>query len=706
MNEKPCINEKPIGEVYEVLQKIGDGHFAEVNLCVCRKSKKEFAAKFILKQRFNSSTVGKEIKGSLPADIGREAFILANLKHENIVKLHEVFHCNDAVVLILDLVTGGELFARVAECERLSEEEASNFVEQILLGIQHMHSLGVVHLDLKPENIMIEDLASRKIKIIDFGLARVLNPNETFQDMAGTPEFCAPEIVNFDPITFATDMWAVGVITYILLTGISPFAGDSQIETFQNILDCIVDYSREEIRDATDLAKDFIRRLLIKNPRKRATVNECLQHPWIRPSDDSQQNCRRGSVIRKANLDGLRHFIAVPSANEANSVSPPLTPVKMSTEMELIQDNLIPPLKPDDISEDTPSSLSENQPSKPDAEKGEKSRVLSRKHGTHGKSKCSPEKKDMVSLENSSPLNRTRETQEVHVKMSETDHLNLESREKTSLVQSNTTTLPDVTTSALTEGKVIQSSPRVSGGWRASLSHGLIGRLGAAFVAAATGHNVAPQASAPQPNGLQQTNDARQAAGYRHEPIREPIKPVCMTGSQSYPDSSEVHRKLKLNDMSESQDSSYSGIIYSTSSVSSHTQAPYHTFSSTTNEPKKTIRHSLQIGNVSRAVQEFESPISTDSDEPQSHDGRTGRAHSAFAPFNESERKTWDLQKPNRVSTPNRYQPGEPRRQQVGRLQELFESGAASQSRRLFVQRTDQHHSPNPKPAVLLSKRN
>ncbi|TPP66393.1 Death-associated protein kinase 1 [Fasciola gigantica] len=706
MNEKPCINEKPIGEVYEVLQKIGDGHFAEVNLCVCRKSKKEFAAKFILKQRFNSSTVGKEIKGYLPADIGREAFILANLKHENIVKLHEVFHCEDAVVLILDLVTGGELFARVAECERLSEEEASNFVEQILLGIQHMHSLGVVHLDLKPENIMIEDLASRKIKIIDFGLARVLNPNETFQDMAGTPEFCAPEIVNFDPITFATDMWAVGVITYILLTGISPFAGDSQIETFQNILDCIVDYSREEIRDATDLAKDFIRRLLIKNPRKRATVSECLQHPWIRPSDDSQQNCRRGSVIKKANLDGLRHFIAVPSANEANSVSPPLTPVKISTEMELIQDNLIPPLKPDDISEETPSSPSENQSRKPDTEKGDKTRVLSQKHETHGKSKCSPENKDMVSLENSLPLNRTRETQEVRVKMSETDHLNLESREKTSLVQSNTSTQPDVTTSTLTEGKVIQSPPRVSGGWRASLSHGLIGRLGAAFVAAATGHNVVPQASAQHPNGTQQTNDARQAAGYRREPIREPIKPVCMTGSQSYPDPSEVHQKLKMNDMSESQDSSYSGIIYPTSSVSSHTQSPFHTVSSTTNEPNKTIRRSLQIGSVSRAVQEFESPISTDSDEPQSHDGRTGRALSVFAPFNVSERKTWDVQKPNRVSIPNRYQPDQPRRQHVGRLQELFESGAVSQSRRLFVQRTGQHHNPNPKPTVLLSKRN
>ncbi|CAH8540479.1 unnamed protein product [Heterobilharzia americana] len=264
-----------------------------------------------MKQRLSTGSHGSSV-----SDIDREAFILANLQHENIVNLHEVFYREDSVVLILDLVTGGELFARVADCERLSEEEASNFVQQILLGVQHMHGLGIVHLDLKPENIMIEDLESRKIKIIDFGLARVLNPNESFQDMAGTPEFCAPEIVNFDPITFATDMWAVGVLTYILLTGISPFAGDTQLETFQNILDCIVDYSREEIENVSDLAKDFIQRLLIKNPRKRATVNECLQHPWIKPKDNKQSTCRRDSLISKEKLSSLRHFIATnPSAN-------------------------------------------------------------------------------------------------------------------------------------------------------------------------------------------------------------------------------------------------------------------------------------------------------------------------------------------------------------------------------------------------------
>uniref|UniRef100_A0A5K4EYG4 Serine/threonine kinase n=1 Tax=Schistosoma mansoni TaxID=6183 RepID=A0A5K4EYG4_SCHMA len=305
LSQEPLVNHGCLEDLYDIQQKIGDGHFADVNLCVCKSSNKKYAAKFIMKQRINTG-----LHGSSVSDIDREAFILANLQHENIVNLHEVFYREDSVVLILDLVTGGELFARVADCERLSEEEASNFVQQILLGVQHMHGLGIVHLDLKPENIMIEDLASRKIKIIDFGLARVLNPNESFQDMAGTPEFCAPEIVNFDPITFATDMWAVGVLTYILLTGISPFAGDTQLETFQNILDCIVDYSREEMQNVSDLAKDFIQKLLVKNPRKRSTVNECLQHPWIKPKDNKQSNYRRDSLISREKLSSLRHFIA------------------------------------------------------------------------------------------------------------------------------------------------------------------------------------------------------------------------------------------------------------------------------------------------------------------------------------------------------------------------------------------------------------
>nr|CAH8847180.1 unnamed protein product [Trichobilharzia regenti]CAH8847186.1 unnamed protein product [Trichobilharzia regenti] len=339
LNQKPFVNQNRLEDLYEIQHKIGDGHFADVNLSICKKTNKKYAAKFIMKQRFSSGC-----QGSTLSDIDREAFILANLQHENIVNLHEVFYREDSVVLILDLVTGGELFARVADCERLSEEEASNFVQQILLGVQHMHGLGIVHLDLKPENIMIEDLSSRKIKIIDFGLARVLNPNESFQDMAGTPEFCAPEIVNFDPITFATDMWAVGVLTYILLTGISPFAGDTQLETFQNILDCIVDYSREEIENVSDLAKDFIQKLLVKNPRKRATVNECLQHPWIKPKDNKQSNRRRDSLISREKLSSLRNFIATNPNSNSLSVNnsggdqqnkPPSSPTSPAFALEL-----------------------------------------------------------------------------------------------------------------------------------------------------------------------------------------------------------------------------------------------------------------------------------------------------------------------------------------------------------------------------------
>ncbi|CAH8630415.1 unnamed protein product [Dicrocoelium dendriticum] len=319
--KKAHVNTNSLDDEYEIGEKIGEGHFAVVHQCIHKRSRKEFAAKFIMKQRLATSTLGGQNRGTVLVDIDREANILANLQHENIVKLHEMFYCEDTVVIILDLVTGGELFARVAECEKLSEEEASNFVEQILLGVQHMHSCGIAHLDLKPENIMIEDLASRKIKIIDFGLARVLSPNETFQDMAGTPEFCAPEIINYDAITLATDMWAIGVITYILLTGISPFAGDTQMETFQNILDCVVNYSRDEMKDATDLAKDFIRRLLVKNPRKRSTVDDCLSHPWIRPCNMMQTDTRRGSVIKKQNLDCLRHFVAYPTPPASPSVS-------------------------------------------------------------------------------------------------------------------------------------------------------------------------------------------------------------------------------------------------------------------------------------------------------------------------------------------------------------------------------------------------
>merc|ERR1719295_2135883 len=125
------------------------------------------------------------------------------------------------VCLPLIRLRGGELFDFISEKERLSEEEASNFIKQILLGVKHMHLKNVAHLDLKPENIMLKTDASHLLKLIDFGLSRKIKPGEEIREMLGTPEFVSPEVVNYEPLSLNTDLWSIGVITYIMLSGLS-----------------------------------------------------------------------------------------------------------------------------------------------------------------------------------------------------------------------------------------------------------------------------------------------------------------------------------------------------------------------------------------------------------------------------------------------------------------------------------------------------
>jgi death-associated protein kinase len=131
---------------------------------------------------------------------------------------------------------GGELFDFIAERERLSEEEASFFIKQILLGVQHLHNHNVAHLDLKPENVMLLGDNSRIIKLIDFGLSRKILPGAEVREMLGTPEFVSPEVVNYEPLSLNTDLWSIGVITYIMLSGLSPFLGDSHQQVFVLVL--------------------------------------------------------------------------------------------------------------------------------------------------------------------------------------------------------------------------------------------------------------------------------------------------------------------------------------------------------------------------------------------------------------------------------------------------------------------------------------
>ncbi|XP_071518371.1 death-associated protein kinase 1-like [Panulirus ornatus] len=288
---------------YEVYEEIGSGQFAVVRRCVENATRAEYAAKYIRKRRVATSRRGLPLES-----IAREVRVLQRLdKHENIISLHQVFDNGQHVILVLELVRGGELFEHISERERLSEEEASAFLHQILQGVRHMHSIGIAHLDLKPENVLLLSKNRQHIKLIDFGLSRVISQQEEVRDLMGTAEFVAPEIVNYEPLSLATDMWAIGVITYILLSGSSPFLGNSQQETFNNVTAVDYTFDTEYFCGTSDLAKDFISRLLVKDIRKRLTAEESLAHPWIKPQSKEQEEELRDA---QTNMDNFKSYQA------------------------------------------------------------------------------------------------------------------------------------------------------------------------------------------------------------------------------------------------------------------------------------------------------------------------------------------------------------------------------------------------------------
>ncbi|KAM3855747.1 death-associated protein kinase 3-like [Vipera latastei] len=255
------------------------GQFAIVRKCREKKTALEYAAKFIKKRRLSSSR-----RGVSREEIQREVNILREIQHPNIITLHDIFENKTDVVLILELVSGGELFDFLAEKESLTEEEATQFLKQILDGVHYLHSKHIAHFDLKPENIMLLDknVPSPRIKLIDFGIAHKIEMGNEFKNIFGTPEFVAPEIVNYEPLGLEADMWSIGVITYILLSGASPFLGETKQETLTNISAVNYDFDEEYFSNTSELAKDFIRRLLVKDPKKRMTIEQSLEHPWIK----------------------------------------------------------------------------------------------------------------------------------------------------------------------------------------------------------------------------------------------------------------------------------------------------------------------------------------------------------------------------------------------------------------------------------------
>ncbi|XP_039609350.1 myosin light chain kinase 3-like isoform X2 [Polypterus senegalus] len=263
----------PIASFYAIDKQeiIGGGRFGQVHKCTEKSSGLTLAAKII---KARGSKEKEEVKNEIQ--------VMNQLNHANLIQLYAAFESKYEIVLVMEYVEGGELFDRIIDenCN-LTELDTILFIKQICDGIQYMHQMYILHLDLKPENILCVDRATNKIKIIDFGLARRYKPREKLKVNFGTPEFLAPEVINYDFVSFPTDMWSLGVITYMLLSGLSPFLGENDNETLNNILACRWDFEEEEFKNVSEEAKDFIRKLLIKDKSWRISATESLKHPWL-----------------------------------------------------------------------------------------------------------------------------------------------------------------------------------------------------------------------------------------------------------------------------------------------------------------------------------------------------------------------------------------------------------------------------------------
>ncbi|XP_048204472.1 myosin light chain kinase family member 4 isoform X2 [Perognathus longimembris pacificus] len=269
---------------------LGGGRFGQVHKCEEKATGLKLAAK-IIKTRCRKDK--EEVKN--------EISIMNQLDHVNLIQLYDAFESKNDIILVMEYVEGGELFDRIIdENYNLTELDTILFIKQICEGIRHMHQMYILHLDLKPENILCVNQDAKQIKIIDFGLARRYKPREKLKVNFGTPEFLSPEVVNYDFVSFSTDMWSVGVITYMLLSGLSPFLGDNDAETLSNVLACRWDLEEEEFQDISDEARDFISKLLIKEKSWRISASEALKHSWL---SDHKLHSRLSTKKKNCNSD-------------------------------------------------------------------------------------------------------------------------------------------------------------------------------------------------------------------------------------------------------------------------------------------------------------------------------------------------------------------------------------------------------------------
>ncbi|XP_052449073.1 calcium/calmodulin-dependent protein kinase type 1D-like isoform X1 [Carassius gibelio] len=258
-----------IQDVFEFMEVLGSGAFSEVFMVKERKTGKLFALKCVKK------------KNKRDVNLENEIAVLRKIKHDNVVCLEDFYESRTHYYLVMQLVSGGELFDRILDRGMYSEADASLVIRQVLEAVSYLHKNGIVHRDLKPENLLYYSPdESSKIMVSDFGLSK-MEEKGIMSTACGTPGYVAPEVLAQKPYSKAVDCWSIGVITYILLCGYPPFYEETETRLFSKIMKAQYEFDSPFWDDISESAKDFIRNMMQKNPKMRYDTEQALRHPWI-----------------------------------------------------------------------------------------------------------------------------------------------------------------------------------------------------------------------------------------------------------------------------------------------------------------------------------------------------------------------------------------------------------------------------------------
>ncbi|XP_050589406.1 obscurin-like isoform X4 [Bombus affinis] len=265
-------HDKPLDEFYDLGDELGRGTQGVTYHAVERSTGKNFAAKVM------------HGKGELRPYMYNEIDIMNSLNHRKLLRLHDAYETDKSVTLIMELAAGGELVDTLTKQAYYTEADIAGYIRQLLWGLDYMHSNHFAHLGLTLGDLLISHTGSDDLKICDFGLARRISHAKLMTLTYGMPEYVAPEVTNNEGVSFSADMWAVGIITYILLSGISPFRGNNDRETMLKIREGKWEFD-DRWENISEEAKDFIRSLLMYNADRRMDVKAALAHPWLNYAD-------------------------------------------------------------------------------------------------------------------------------------------------------------------------------------------------------------------------------------------------------------------------------------------------------------------------------------------------------------------------------------------------------------------------------------